>query len=344
MLVRAMALLVPAAAVVAAVELLVPGAGHRLNSADPLWLAAAVVLEACALGSYVAFFHTVFARPPDRFGIRRSAEIALGELAGFALVPAGAGGPAVRFWGLRGGGMSWHTIGVRSVVYGVLFNLPYVGAAVVLGLGVTVGLLPGSAPTIVALAPLFLVLGSLALIALIAATGRSRWMQGAARWKRTARAVLAVVPAGIRELPWFARRPARVASAFGFWSFDCAVLWATLHACGGSPAVAVIVLAYMLGQLGNTLPLPGGIGGVEPLMLGIFVASGVDSGLAAAAVVCYRAISLGLQSITGVVGVVGLASDLRREREARFSVSSRGAKTEDSLAGANASRVTTGTA
>jgi len=64
------------------------------------------------------------------------------------------------------------------------------------------------------------------------------------------------------------------------------------------------------------LPLPGGIGGVEPLMLGIFVASGVDSGLAAAAIVCYRAISLGLQSITGVVSVLSLARALRREHRA----------------------------
>ena len=337
---RGAALVVPVAAVVAGVELLVPGAGHRLHSADPAWLAAGVALEVFALASYVAFFHIVFARPPNRFGIRRSAEIGLGELAGFALVPTGAGGPAVRVWGLRGGGMSWRTIGVRSVVYGVLFNIPYVGAAVVLGLGVTVGLLPGSAPTIVAIAPLLLVAGTLGLIALIAAISRSRWMQGAARWKRAARAVLAVVPAGLRELPWFVRRPGRMAGAFGFWSFDCAVLWATLHACGGSPAVAVIVLAYMLGQLGNTLPLPGGIGGVEPLMLGIFVASGVDSGVAAAAIVCYRAISLGLQSVTGVIGVIGLASDLRRDS----SVSPRDAQAEEALAGANASRITTRTA
>jgi uncharacterized membrane protein YbhN (UPF0104 family) len=318
-LVRGAVLLVPVAAVVAAVELLVPGAGRRLASANQAWLAVAVVLEASALVSYVAFFHAVFGRPPNRLRLRRSAEIALGELAGFVLVPTGAGGPAVRLWALRGGGMPWRTIGVRSVVYGVLFNIPYVGAALVLGVGVSIGVLPGSAPTIVALAPLGLVAGSLGLIALIAATARSRWMRGTARWKRNTRAVLAVVPGGIRELPWFARRPARVAGAFGFWAFDCAVLWAALQACGGSPAVAVIVLAYMLGQLGNVLPLPGGIGGVEPLMLGIFVASGVDSGLAAAAIVCYRAISLGLQSVAGVVSVAGLVPAVRRERREAVS-------------------------
>jgi uncharacterized membrane protein YbhN (UPF0104 family) len=321
-LVRAAALLLPMAAVVVAVALLVPGAGSHLASADPAWLAVAIVLEAGALVSYVSFFHAVFARRPNQMSIRRSAEIALGELAGYALVPAGAGGAAVRFWALRGGGMSWHTIGARSVVYGVLFSIPYVGAALVLGIGVMAGVLPGSASTIVVLAPLGIVIGSVLLIALIAVTSRSRWMGGEARWKRTARAVLAVVPAGIRELPWFARRPARVFPAFGFWALDCAVLWAAFEACGGAPALGVIALAYMLGQLGNTVPLPGGIGGVEPLMLSIFVASGVDAGLAGAAIVCYRAIALGLQTAAGVVSVARLVPAVRRERRERAVVMS----------------------
>jgi uncharacterized membrane protein YbhN (UPF0104 family) len=313
-LLRGATLLAAAAALVVAVGLLVPGAGRRLESADPAWLAVAVGLEASALVSYAALFHAVFARPPTRLRFRRSAEIALGELAGFALAPAGAGGPAVRLFALRGGGMPWRTIGVRSVVFGVLFNLPFLGAALVLGLGAALGALPGSAPTIVALAPLGLIAGSVVLIALIAAAARSRWMRGPARWKRNTRAVLAVVPAGIRDLSWFARRPAGVTGALGYWALDCAVLWAAFQACGGSPALGVIVLAYMLGQLGNLLPLPGGIGGVEPLTLGIFVASGVDSGLAAAAIVCYRAIALGLQSVTGVVGVASLVPAVRNEQ------------------------------
>src|SRR5207237_1247329 len=83
----------------------------------------------------------------------------------------------------------------------------------VFSLGLAVGVVPGSAPTIVALAPLGVVAGSVALMALIAATARSRWMAGTASWKRNARAILAVVPVGIGELPWFARRPARVGVA-----------------------------------------------------------------------------------------------------------------------------------
>src|SRR5689334_2799058 len=86
-LVRGALLVVPAIAVVVALDLLVPGAGERLRSADPAWLAVGVLLEAGALVAYVAFFHAVFDQPPERVPLRRSAAIALGELAGFALVP-----------------------------------------------------------------------------------------------------------------------------------------------------------------------------------------------------------------------------------------------------------------
>jgi uncharacterized membrane protein YbhN (UPF0104 family) len=88
------------------------------------------------------------------------------------------------------------------------------------------------------------------------------------------------------------------------------VLVLSLHAVHGSAPLGVIVLAYLLGQLGNALPLPGGVGGVEPLMLGVFTASGVPVGLAAAAIVLYRFVSLGLQAVIGSVAVASLAPAL----------------------------------
>ena len=49
-------------------------------------------------------------------------------------------------------------------------------------------------------------------------------------------------------------------------------------------------------------------------MLGIFAASGVNLGLAGAAVICYRTISLGVQGGLGALAFVSLASGLRAER------------------------------
>jgi hypothetical protein len=89
------------------------------------------------------------------------------------------------------------------------------------------------------------------------------------------------------------------------------VLVAAFHAVHGSAPIGVIVLAYLLGQLGTTLPLPGGVGGVEPIMLGVLTASGVGVGVGAAAIVLYRLVSLGLQTVAGAIAVAALARALQ---------------------------------
>jgi uncharacterized membrane protein YbhN (UPF0104 family) len=93
-------------------------------------------------------------------------------------------------------------------------------------------------------------------------------------------------------------------------------LWAAFHAVGSVPPIGVIVLGYMLGQLGNALPLPGGVGGVEPVMLGVLTASGVGVGAGAAAIVCYRAIALGTQSVLGALAIAALAPEVGTTRGA----------------------------
>ena len=52
--------------------------------------------------------------------------------------------------------------------------------------------------------------------------------------------------------------------------------------------------AFFVGMLGNLLPLPGGIGGVDGGMIGAFAAFNVDTGLAVVAVLVYRAFTFWL--------------------------------------------------
>jgi uncharacterized membrane protein YbhN (UPF0104 family) len=301
------------AAVVLLLSGLVPGAGHKLAEADAAWLVLAVALELVACAGYAALFHAVFARPPHELPARRSAQIALAELGGFAVVPAGVGGPAARIWGLRRAGMPWRTLGVRTVAHAPIFNAPYIAAALLLGLAVVAGFGPGHAPFLLALAPAGVVLaGVLAAVGLMAGAGRRRRRpEPAPGWRRTVRDVLRLVPAGIRETPALAADPRAVLGAVGYWAGDCAVLWAAFQAIGSSPSIGVIALGYMLGQLGNIVPLPGGVGGVESVMLGVFTASGVASSDAAAAIVCYRAIALGLQALLGALAVAALVPEIR---------------------------------
>jgi hypothetical protein len=97
-----------------------------------------------------------------------------------------------------------------------------------------------------------------------------------------------------------------------WWAFDIAVLWACFRAFGAAPPIAVVVVAYFVGTLANTLPLPGGIGGVEGGIIGTLVAFGVDPALALIAVLAYRAFAFWLPIIPGAVAFFTLRRTVAR--------------------------------
>lgn len=78
----------------------------------------------------------------------------------------------------------------------------------------------------------------------------------------------------------------------GFLVFDQLAFWASFRAVGASPELAVIWMAYLIGQLDNWLPVPGGIGGVELGLVGMLVLYGPLALTATAAVLLYRVIEL----------------------------------------------------
>ncbi len=74
-------------------------------------------------------------------------------------------------------------------------------------------------------------------------------------------------------------------------------------------------MSYFVGMLGNLLPLPGGLGGVEGGMIGAFAAFGVDFDLALLAVLSYRAISFWLPTVPGAIAYFQLRRTVARWRE-----------------------------
>jgi uncharacterized membrane protein YbhN (UPF0104 family) len=301
------------AATIVAIAGLIPGSGHRLEDAAPGWIAAEIALELIAIASYTALFQGVFSTRDHPLRLLRSGQIATAELGAFVVVPTGVGAPALRFWALMRGGHRFRTVMVRSVVHAVIFNLPYVGVALVLGSAAAIGVGPGHASVVVALAPLGLVAATIAIAVAATVYAGRRQTRPKTRWAAIGIDVVQAVPQGMRELPGALRRPWLLLAAIGFWAGDAGVLFVAFHAAHGSAPVAVVALAYMLGQLGNTLPLPGGVGGVEPIMLGVLTASGVGLGLGGAAVILYRLVSLGLQAATGAIAGMALFAALQRQ-------------------------------
>ncbi len=99
----------------------------------------------------------------------------------------------------------------------------------------------------------------------------------------------ALAASGVRTaIELIRERDAGLLGALAWWGFDISVLWAMFHAFGSPPPFTVIWMAYFVGMLGNLLPLPGGLGGVEGGMIGAFAAFGVDFNLAVLAVLSYR--------------------------------------------------------
>jgi uncharacterized membrane protein YbhN (UPF0104 family) len=101
-----------------------------------------------------------------------------------------------------------------------------------------------------------------------------------------------------------------LAGSFGYWAFDNAVLWATFHAFGSSPAISIILMGYLIGQLGGLLPLPGGLGGIDGGLFGTLVVYGAPAAATAAAVLAYRVILFWLPLIVGAIAFTSLRRHL----------------------------------
>jgi uncharacterized membrane protein YbhN (UPF0104 family) len=224
------------------------------------------------------------------------------------LASAGAGGIALTAWSMRKAGMEARDVAARMTTFLVLLYSVYMGALVIGGLGLATGIVPGGGSFAITVVPA----GFGALVIAIVASAQLV-PPGATRLRRW----LAPVGDGVRE----ARRLVRsgnlgLVGALLWWGFDIAVLWACFHAFGESPAIGVLIVAYFVGMLANTLPLPGGVGGVDGGMVGALVAFGTEPGLAIVAVLAYRFFSFWLPIAPGAVAFASLRRTVAKwERE-----------------------------
>jgi len=315
---------------------------HHLENGDGWWIAFGVVLELLSFAGYVVLFRAVFVttrtgpdgvpdpagppRAPGPIGWSESYQVTMAGLAATRLfATAGAGGVALTAWALRRSGMEARLVACRMVAFMVLLYAVYAGSVLVDGLGLGTGLFPGGGsvaltfvPAIVA-AVLMTVIGAMALLPGDVERRLGHWASGSgalAHWVARAVTVPALAASGVRTaIALIRERDLGLLGAVAWWGFDICVLWAMFHAFGTPPPFTVIWMSYFIGMLGNLLPLPGGLGGVEGGMIGAFAAFGVDLDLAVLAVLSYRAISFWLPTIPGAVAYFQLRHTVARWRE-----------------------------
>jgi uncharacterized membrane protein YbhN (UPF0104 family) len=297
------------AAVAAAVAIAVVVAGGPLHAfadalkralaADARWVAAGAAFELLSFTGYVALLWMVGSRVSPRLGLRASAEITFGGAAATRLLPTGgAGGAALTVWALRSAalgtaGAARTLLTFLSVLYGVFLIAILSAGAYLAATGGPLALsaVPATGAGLALAAGLWL--------------GARAPREGSggplpARLRTSARVMGEAVRAALAHLR---TGDPRLLGALAWWAFDAAVLWSMLHAFGAPPALPVLVLGYLVGQLANTLPLPGAASGG---MVGVLLAFGVAPDLALVSVLAYRAVAIWLPAPAGLVALRGL--------------------------------------
>jgi uncharacterized membrane protein YbhN (UPF0104 family) len=282
-----------------------PDTWHRLSSGDPTWLALALGLEALSFLGHIVLFRAVSHGASARVNLRASTEITLaGHAATRLFASAGAGGVALTAWALRRSGMERATVAARMTTFLVLLYGVYMAALVVGGLGLYTGVLSGPAPLALTLVPA--AFGAAVIVTALALPHLGGVLERSARLRRAAPAASAIGDGVDDSLRMLRRGDPGLLGALLWWGADIAVLWATFQAFGTPPAFTVLVVAYFVGMLANTLPLPGGVGGVDGGMIGALVAFGVDPSLAVVSVLAYRGFAFWLPIVPGALAWVSL--------------------------------------
>jgi uncharacterized protein (TIRG00374 family) len=303
---------------VAALLLAVPGlrsAADHISDANPPWVAVAIGLEALSCLGYVVLFALVF----DMLDRHVSWRLSLSELAANSVISSsGLAGLALGAWVLRSRGVSAERIVERSVVLFVLTSAVNVAAVALIGLGMAIGLLPGSSNLSLTLLP-----AVAATVAIVATLLLAEWTRRATARpsgatarpsSRSSRIAVAMRPVGLgvadtlrvlREHDW------RLSGAVGYWLFDNLALYACLAAFGHPPSVWVVFMAYLVGMLANAIPIPGGLVAVEGGLVGMLLLFGVrPASQVLAAVLIYRAISLWLPALIGSLAFLSLRREI----------------------------------
>jgi uncharacterized membrane protein YbhN (UPF0104 family) len=314
----------PALLVVAAAGGVLLGAGRfgvfadtlkRALGVKPAWVAIGLVFECVSLLGYIALLSLVAGRATPRVRARESAQITLAGAAATRLLPtAGAGGAALALWTLRRAGLKSLAAARTLLVFLVVLYAVFLTAIVVSGATLALGLVDAPGPVAMAAIPAG---GALAAIAVCLTLARARSAALAADDDASARLRRSRLRSGAHHLGdavleacrLVRSRDTRLAGAPAYWLCDASVVWATLHAFGSPPALPVVLLAYFVGQVANTLPIPGSVSGG---MAGVLIAFGVHADVALPAILAYRTIAIWFPLPAAIAAVPGLRATVAR--------------------------------
>jgi uncharacterized protein (TIRG00374 family) len=205
-------------------------------------------------------------------------------------------------------------IGRRSVAFFVVTSAANFVALALVGIGVFVGIVPGHGSALLTLVPALIAVAGCFLVvlspSLLRALGSRHDGDEARGWRSRARSALrtglTAGADGVEQAIALLRSHSFgvIVGSFAYMAFDIVALGFGFAAVGHVPPLGTLVLGYLIGQLGNLVPIPGGVGGTEGALIGMFALYGVNVSDATAAVLLYRLFQLAIPALLGAPAFV----------------------------------------
>jgi uncharacterized membrane protein YbhN (UPF0104 family) len=281
---------------------LLPGLGgvrSAIAGASPGWVLAAAAIQLVGIAGAAVFVQAVYAELPKRLSWWQG----WAQQGANAVLPT-AGSTAVGYWTVSSVGWGVKRFAERTAVMIIAPAAPNLLLIIVVGLGMGLRVFAGPDDWWLTWLP-----AAIAILIVAAAIGAAIWAQRLAahihrRWLAT---TLQIVSTGVTGTVAILRR--RSWRVLGTWvDLLCAIgtLWAALIAVGEHLPFAVVCMGYLVGQLAQAIPIPGGIGAIDAGVTGALVLYGADTSPAAAGELISHALALLIPIVTGAIAFVFL--------------------------------------
>jgi uncharacterized membrane protein YbhN (UPF0104 family) len=287
---------------------LIPTLNQALTSLKQVsweWVVGAIALEVLSETGFVVAWRRIV--DPDKVlqrdgrGWRMDQRVAWAQLGGGLVVPGGTlGGMGVGGWILHRFGMPTKLIAERQ------FNLSFLNtgvsmlALIVFGLGLAIGIFSGEDRLLLTLVPAAIAGLGIAAGLFIAPRANTYANRLEAKHAKIARGISTLADAVNDTKALFHRGGLiTVLGSVVYLGVEILILWFALMAVHAhpSPGFAIVVMAYVIGALGGSLPLPASIGTIGGIA-GMLIVYGVHHNPAVAGVLLHQAIGL-LVPLTG---------------------------------------------
>ncbi len=313
---------------------LVPRIWKDVLAGNPVYVAIAVPFEILSVAGYVLLFWAVYGAaarrgaqgadtPARALTLEESMQLTTSRLAlGDTLPGGGATGFAVQFWALSRAGFNAAQISRTTTAFLVLSNTVMTVMIVIVGVLIGVGITAGHLNPLLSWLPAAAAVIVIVALLWFARKGRNFVPPNAdtekpptgrfAKWRQMARSVMLRLPPGAHDAMQIIRNPRAIIGMLANPGFDFCAFYLGYLSVGEPLPLSIMLMAYFIGQVGSLVPLPGGIGGVQGLAIGVLVVGGAPADIATAGVLVWTGVALGTQIVWGLWQYWGLRRATRQ--------------------------------